>query len=100
MDNPNFEIIYSCPSGANQLDTAEGWSTPINGRGAELFHTCCTFPLICGIPLNLNTTSYQQTHSGNSYVGIDAAVSYTPDNFREYIQSKLIKNYQQKMSIV
>ena len=50
VSNPSFEIIYSCPSGANQLDTAVGWSTPINGGGilnffipVALFHLYVEF---------------------------------------------------------
>jgi len=89
--NPSFEIIHSCPNGGSQLDSIVGWSTPISGGGGnpDFFHTCCTMPLICGIPLNHNNFSYQQTRSGNSYVGIDAVNSY--QIHREYIQSKLIK---------
>ncbi len=86
-------MIYSCPSGANQLDSAIGWSTLKNGGGGnpELFNSCCTFPSICGVPLNYNNSSFQYSHSGNSYVGIDAVNSWVPNGDREYIQSKLNK---------
>ena len=93
VSNPSFEMIYSCPSDAGQLDSAIGWSTLKNGGGGnpELFNSCCTNPFICGVPLNYHNLSFQYPHSGNSYVGIDAINSMVPNGDREYIQSKLNK---------
>ena len=93
VSNPSFEMIYSCPNGANEIDSAMGWSTPKNGGGGnpELYNSCCTFPIICGIPLNCQGLSFQYPHSGNSYAGIDVIDFSHPDDFREYIQSKFKK---------
>ena len=93
VTNPSFEMIYSCPNGANEIDSAIGWSTPKNGGGGnpELFNSCCTNPFYCGVPLNYLNSSFQYPHSGNSYAGIDVIDYFYPDDFREYIQSKLKK---------
>jgi len=93
VSNPSFEDISSCPDGSSQLNRAIGWSTLKNGGGGdpELFHTCCTNPTMCGVPLNYFNLSIQYPHSGNAYVGIDVAISTQPNNYREYIQSKLKK---------
>jgi len=93
VSNPSFEIIYSCPSGGDQIDSAVGWGTLISGGGGnpELYHTCCTYPFICGVPFNAGNLSFQFPHSGDAYAGIDAAICFYVDNFREYIQSKLKK---------
>ena len=93
VSNPSFEMVSSCPSGNGQIDSAIGWSTPINGGGGnpELFHSCCTNPFSCGVPLNYYNESFQYPHSGNGYAGIDVAYITYPNNFREYIQSKFKK---------
>jgi len=94
VSNPSFEMIYSCPNGANEIDSAIGWSTPKNGGGGnpELFNVCCTLPLICGVPSQTAMNNFQYAHSGNSYAGIDVIDFFHPDDFREYIQSKFKKN--------
>ena len=33
VSNPSFEELVSCPSGGGQINSATGWSTPINGGG-------------------------------------------------------------------
>jgi len=90
--NPSFELITSCPNDAHQIDLAIGWGTFINGGGGtpDLFHTCCTYPVYCGVPLNTGNNSFQYPHSGNAYCDIQVADS-GPDEYREYIQSKLKK---------
>ena len=93
VSNPSFEMIYSCPNGANEIDSAIGWSTPKNGGGGnpELYNSCCTNPYWCGVPLNYHNSSFQYPHTGNSYAGIDVIESSRPDDGREYIQSKFKK---------
>ncbi|MBU0489092.1 MAG: hypothetical protein KKD31_14195, partial [Bacteroidetes bacterium] len=89
--NPGFEEVNSCPDNAGQLNYAVGWSTPLIGGAGnpELYHTCCTQPSMCGIPLNCNNYSFQFSHSGEGYAGIDVLFSYYIDDWREYIQTKL-----------
>jgi hypothetical protein len=91
--NPGFEILYSCPSGGSQIDTATGWSHLMAGGGGspDLFHICCTYPPICGVPYQSGWNSFQNTHSGNGYAGIYVIKSTEPDNYRELIQSKLVR---------
>jgi len=93
VTNPSFETLSSCPNSVDQIDSAIGWSTPISGGGGnpDLFNVCCTAPFYCGVPQNSHNFSYQYAHSGDGYSGIDVAFSFYPNNFREYIQSKLKK---------
>ncbi len=93
VSNPSFETIYGCPTGGNQIDSAMGWNTPINGGGGnpDLYHVCCTLPPVCGVPSQTFLHTFQYPHNGNGYVGIDAAISYSNDNGREYIQSRLLR---------
>ena len=95
VSNPSFEDISSCPNNSGQLNRAIGWNIPINGGGGnpELYHTCCTVPSVCGVPSQTLFHTFQYPHSGNSYAGIDAYYSIYPNNWREYIQSKLIKGF-------
>jgi len=90
--NPSFEIISSCPNNYYQLDSAIGWSTLMNGGGGspDLFHVCCTLPVFCGVPQNTGNYSFQYPHSGNAYCDIQV-VGSSQNDYREYIQSKLIK---------
>jgi len=92
VNNPSFELISSCPSSGDQIYLAISWDTPIGGGGGnpELFHECCTEPFICGVPLNSGFTSFQYAQSGVAYAGIDAILSWHGNNWREYIQSKLL----------
>ncbi|MBU1720288.1 MAG: hypothetical protein KKA07_14590, partial [Bacteroidetes bacterium] len=93
VSNPGFEEISSCPDGPGQLSKAENWSILINGGGGgtpELFHVCCPQPAGCGVPLNSSNCSYQIPKSGSSYAGISVTNNYTTDDWREYVQNKLI----------
>lgn len=89
--NPSFEDLKHCPTGGGQIDSTIAWNTPKNGGGGnpEVFNACSSSN-ICGVPLNTFYQSYQWPHSGNGYAGIDVAISSNPDNFREYIQSKML----------
>jgi hypothetical protein len=91
--NPSFEELYGCPSDYAQIDTAIGWHILLAGGGGnpEVYNVCCTnINNNCGVPIN-NNGGFEFPHSGNGYAGIDAYYSTEPDNFREYIQSKLVK---------
>ncbi len=83
--NPSFEELYGCPSGYAQIDSAIGWGTLINSGGGtpDLFHVCCTSPSVCGI-------ANQYPHSGQGFSGIQV-LSGTTANYREYLQSKLVR---------
>jgi len=91
VPNPSFENIKHCPTGGSQIDSAIAWSTPKNGGGGDpdLFNSCST-PNACGVPFNTFNLSYQWAHSGIGYAGIDVALNTSPNNSREYIQSKLL----------
>jgi len=93
VSNSSFEDLSSCPSDQAQIYFAIGWNILNNGGGGtpDLFNVCCTNPFICGVPLNTGNSTFQYAHKGNSYVGIDVAISYYIDNWREYVQSKLKK---------
>ena len=91
MANPSFEEIISCPNNYGQIDSIIGWSTLLNGGGGtpDFFHSC-SFSVAVGVPSNL-FYSFQYPHSGNSYIGIEVADSYS-NPLWEYIQSKLKKS--------
>ena len=92
VTNPSFEILSTCPSSIDQIDSAIGWNTPLSGGGSpDLYNVCCTAPPLCGVPSQTNFHTFQYPHSGNEYAGIDVAICYYVDNWREYIQSKLRK---------
>ena len=92
VSNPSFEEIYGCPDYGGQIDSAKGWSTFISGGGGspDFFHVCCTAPYACGVPLNSGYYSFQYPHSGNAYCDVQVVGNLSSD-YREYIQSKLIK---------
>lgn len=93
VPNPSFEILYHCPTDGSQIDSLLAWSTLKSGGGGDpdAFNVCAP-PVFVGVPKNLN--SYQLTHSGNGYAGIDVASSASPNTRREYIQSKLVSKLQ------
>ena len=89
--NPSFEILYVCPTNEGQIDSAMGWSTLIAGGGGnpDLFNVCGIIPV--GVPLNSWGHSFQYPHSGEGYAGLCPIWTINPDNYRGYIQSKLIR---------
>ncbi len=98
--NPSFENIYNCPSSYSQLDSVIDWSTPIaGGGGSPEDYNACSVGNLVNVPVSQNGLCFQYAHSGNGYVGIDVISSHQVDNWREYIQSKLLntltsgKNY-------
>ena len=92
VTNPSFELITSCPSSFGQIDSALGWGILKNGGGGtpDFFHTCCIYPMHCGVPLNTFNINFQYPHSGNAYCDIQVA-DHALNEYREYIQSKLLK---------
>ena len=91
VKNPSFENIYHCPSSYSQLDSVIDWSTPIGGGGGspEDYNACSVGNLV-NVPVSQNGLCFQYAHSGNGYAGMDVISSHQVDNWREYIQSKLI----------
>ncbi len=88
--NPSFEDLIGCPTNSGQIDSAIGWSAPINGGGgvSELYHVCCTYQPRCGVPSQTDFSTSQNPHTGNGYAGIQTGFSGIL-NDRGYIQSKL-----------
>jgi len=91
--NPSFEDLYGCPTNESQIDSAIGWSTPLGGGGGHpaLFNVCCTNPPRCGVPSQAIYHSSQYPYSGEGYAGICPIWTILPNNYREYLQSKLIR---------
>ena len=89
--NPSFENLSSCPSSAGQIIKAINWNRLITGGGGtpDLFNACSTSNQV-GVPVNFNGLCFQYPHSGNGYIGIQVIDSHSPNQDREYIQSKLL----------
>jgi outer membrane protein OmpA-like peptidoglycan-associated protein len=80
--NPSFEDHMACPVrlGNFNEDVIE-WSTPTNGS-TDYFHSCSE---AMGTPKNFNGT--QIADFGEGYAGF---YLYAPNDYREYMQAKLI----------
>ena len=83
--NPDFELYDSCPSGISspgnpQIQSCSGWTMPTLAT-SDYFNTCTNMGV--GIPLNF--AGYQQTYSGNAYLGF-YAFSNSTYPWYEYIQ--------------
>ncbi len=89
IQNGDFETYSNCPNSANQISLAIPWNTANTNVPSEYFNTCSSNPIV-GIPINLDSLlGYQQTHSGNGYVGIN---SFAPlaSQIKQYITAPLV----------
>lgn len=93
MPNGSFEEYWECPTngstpGDPQFEKCKYWYIPTEGT-PDYFNTCAVDNYNVGIPLNLG--GYQYPFDLNGYAGLYALhISLiTPDNYREYIQTKL-----------
>ena len=83
--NGGFEIITQCPEFSTQIELTGNWYNATVGD-ADLFNSCSTSELV-GVPINIDSLSYQLPKTGNGYAGI---YSYVDDwLYREVIQQKL-----------
>ncbi|MEM7162814.1 MAG: OmpA family protein [Bacteroidota bacterium] len=86
VQNPGFENRKHCPTGINQssLSLVNKWHQASKGT-SDYFNACSQK---VGVPNN--TFGEEKAKDGNSYIGL---ISFSPSkrNYREYMQSKLIK---------
>ena len=92
--NGDFELYDTCPpmqSGnattMNYIKYCLGWDTPTQAS-SDYFNTCSTNTL-SGIPKNYG--GFQYPYNGNAYVGLYALIDFSPCQYREYIQTKLVQ---------
>lgn len=85
VPNPSFEDTVSCPSGWASISSLNNWYSP-NSSSPDLFNSCAN-PLDVGVPQN--GAGFQNTKSGNGYVGVGCSFDSTNLNYREYIQVEL-----------
>ncbi len=95
VPNGSFEEYWECPTsystpGDPQFEKCKYWFMPTQGT-SDYMNTCANPSYIIGIPLN--ASGYQYSFDGNGYAGLFALhISIiSPDNYREYIQTKLIE---------
>jgi len=81
IKNPSFETFLNCPKKLGNLeeDVAD-WSTPTEGS-TDYFNACSK---AMGTPVNFN--GEQPANFGAGYVGL---YFYAPQDYREYIQTKM-----------
>ncbi len=98
VPNPSFEEYDSCPTngstpGDPQFEHCKYWYLPTEGT-ADYFNVCA--PAIA-VQIPTNFAGFQYPLDGNAYAGLFAIhiSSITPDNYREYIQTKLNKCLKQ-----
>lgn len=86
VPNPSFEEYISCPFGSYQIDKVVSWSSA--GGSPDYFNACAESG---GASVPTNFYGYQNTTSGNGYVGLITFIKDVsfPDN-REHIQASLI----------
>ena len=83
VPNASFENFIACPvKPGNAAGDLYDWSMPTLGS-TDFFHSCSSS---MGIPENFNGS--QLTQDGLGYVGFYA---YAPNDYREYLQVKLIR---------
>jgi len=86
VQNPSFEERKHCPTGINQssLSLVNKWHQASKGT-SDYFNVCSEK---VGVPKN--TFGEENAKNGQSYIGL---ISFSPSkrNYREYMQSKLLK---------
>ncbi|MEO5571974.1 MAG: T9SS type A sorting domain-containing protein [Bacteroidia bacterium] len=87
VPNPSFESYSLCPTGADEIDKAVGWSSSRNSP--DYYNACATSISTVSIPFNI--FGYQYPASGNAYAGFWAK---NANNYREYFGVQLISNLQ------
>jgi hypothetical protein len=96
VKNGSFEQYNICPT-YNNNSTPLGWYRTTNNL-VSFYANSCSIDPCCGVPYNyFGTINYQLAKSGSGYIGL--TLFNTSNEFRVYIQSKLIdslkknKNY-------
>ncbi len=87
--NGSFEMNLRCPEGVNDLDACIGWTQSSANRSSDYFCSCALYGDAKSVNVPDNTFGYQYPNSGNCYVGL--SLSDVEKNYREYIQTKLVK---------
>ena len=97
MPNGSFEEHDTCPTmcstpGDPQIERCNGWYSP-NLATSDFLNSCAD--LTSGVNIPNTFWGYQQAYNGNGSVGI---YSYNgEENYREYVQCKLIKPLQKNI---
>ena len=83
IPNPGFEEFENCPQELGNLHKdVRSWNTPTEGS-TDFFHLCSDQ---MGVPENFN--GRQSPAQGEGYAGFYA---YAPENYREYLQIRLLR---------
>jgi hypothetical protein len=83
--NGSFEMLTQCPEFSTQIELTGNWYNASVGD-ADLFNSCSSSELV-GVPINIDSLSYQLPRTGSGYAGI---YSYVDDwLYSEVIQQKL-----------
>jgi gliding motility-associated-like protein len=98
--NGDFEIYDTCPvnistPGDLQIEHCIGWTSPTKLGTSDYFNVCnnLTSSHFVGVPANM--LGFQYPYNGDGYSGILSwMVSTNGINYREYIQTKLLKKLE------
>ncbi|MFL5753160.1 MAG: T9SS type A sorting domain-containing protein [Bacteroidia bacterium] len=86
--NGSFEQYYNCPASSYDFPEVKDWTNAEPSTSPDYYNVCDTgFWWFWGLPRN--GVGFQPTSSGNAYIGIFTLNTGTPDQGREYIQTKL-----------
>lgn len=102
VPNPGFEVKNNCPNNIGSIDfsptyssfpTVDGWISPMQSGSPDYFNSCAA--VSSGVHVPEATFGYQYAHTGDAFTGIiawQATVDngHWKDDFREYIQCKLL----------
>ncbi len=99
--NPSFETFIRCPTQYPNYNDASiylatPWYSPVKDSGyfATYFNSCADSTSCCSVPHNSFGHCFQYARSGNAFVGMYFKQGTGNNNFRNYIQTKLLKTLQ------
>jgi len=89
VPNPSFEVYDTCPDDFAQIYKASRWFQPTQGT-PDYFHNC-TINSLLSTPNNI--AGYQHPKTGSAYAGLSTFFNspYNYENYREYIEIRLIE---------
>ncbi len=99
--NPSFETYIRCPKKYPtnfdaRINLTPPWYSPVSDSGYfATYYNSCADPLnCCSVPFNSYGHCFQYARTGNAFVGMYFKQGTGNSNFRNYIQTKLLKTLQ------
>jgi Secretion system C-terminal sorting domain len=99
--NPSFETYIRCPKQYPNYDDvgvylATPWYSPVKDSGyfATYCNSCADSNSCCSVPHYANGHCFQYARTGNAFVSMYFKQGTGNNNFRNYIQTKLLKPLQ------